>query len=56
MVDIIRTHIKPIMAGAILLAILVLILALLASGGVVDNAFGNMLTSIFTKGLEAGGF
>ena len=56
MVDIIKTHIKPIMAGAILLAILALILALLAANGVVDTAFGHMLTDIFTKGLEAGGF
>lgn len=63
MVDIIKTHIKPIMAGAILLALLAIILALLAiilalfaTNGTVATALSNMLTTIFNKGIEAGGF
>uniref|UniRef100_UPI00402AC6A0 hypothetical protein n=1 Tax=[Lactobacillus] rogosae TaxID=706562 RepID=UPI00402AC6A0 len=56
MVDIIKTHIKPIMAGAILIALLAIILALLATDGTVATAFSNMLTTIFNKGIEAGGF
>lgn len=39
MVDIIKTHIKPIMAGAILIALLAIILALLATDGTVATAF-----------------
>ncbi len=56
MVDIIKTHLKPIIAAAILLALLVVILALLTSDGVVATAFKDMLTTIFNKGIEAGGF
>ncbi len=56
MVDIIKTHIKPIMAGAILIALLAIILALLTTNGTVANAFSSMLSTIFSKGLDAGGF
>lgn len=53
MVDIIKIHLKPIIAAAILLAV---ILVLLASDGVVATAFKTMITTIFNKGIEAGGF
>jgi hypothetical protein len=56
MVDIIKTHLKPIIAAAILLALLAVILVLLASDGVVATAFKTMITTIFNKGIEAGGF
>lgn len=56
MVDIIKTHIKPKMAAAILLALLAIILALCATNGTVATAFSNLLTTIFNKGIEAGGF
>lgn len=57
MVDIIKTHLKPIITAAILLALLAVILVLLASDGVVATAFKTMITTtIFNKGIEAGGF
>lgn len=56
MVDIIKTHLKPIIAAAILLALLAVILVLLDSDGVVATAFKTMITTIFNKGIEAGGF
>lgn len=56
MVDIIKTRLKPIMAGAILIALLAIILALLATNGTVATAFSGLLTTIFNKGIEAGGF
>ena len=56
MVDIIKTHLKPIIAAAILIALTAVILALLSTDGVVATGFQSMLTTIFNKGIEAGGF
>lgn len=55
MVEIIKTHLKPIMAAAILIALLAVILALVKSDEV-SKSFQTMLTTIFNKGIDAGGF
>lgn len=56
MVEIIKTHLKPIIAAAILIALMAVILALLSTDGAVATAFQTMLTTIFNKGIDAGGF
>lgn len=56
MKEIIKTHLKPIIAAAILIALMAVILALLSPDGVVATAFQAMLTTIFNKGIDAGGF
>ena len=56
MVDIIKAHLKPIIAAAILIALMGVILLFVTPDGVASTAFKDMLLSIFSKGLDAGGF